>query len=170
MGGDDEISLRRRLDELSVEYELVRCDPALADTATFCAAYGYHLDDSANTIIVVGKTDPPRYAACVALATTRLDVNRAVRRRLGAKKASFAGAGETQSITGMAIGGVTPFGLPRGLPVWVDHRVMSLERVVLGGGSRNWKVVCSPQVLLRLPDADVVRDLARDEEDRGGAG
>ena len=91
----DEAALRRHLDDLGVEYELVPCDPALADTAAFCATYGYRLDESANTIVVVGKADPPKYAACVALATTRLDVNRAVRRRLGTKKASFAGAEET---------------------------------------------------------------------------
>ena len=66
------------------------CDPELADTAAFCAAYGYAMEDSANTIVVVGKGDPPRYAACVLLATTRLDVNGVVRRRLGVRKASFA--------------------------------------------------------------------------------
>jgi hypothetical protein len=29
--------------------EIVPCDPALADTAAFCAAYGYAPEDSANT-------------------------------------------------------------------------------------------------------------------------
>ena len=72
------------------EHELFACDPTLADTAAFCAAYGFAMDDSANTIVVVGKSDPPRYAACVVLATYRLDVNRAVRDRLGTRKASFA--------------------------------------------------------------------------------
>ena len=96
--------------------EVVDCDPALADTAAFCAAYGYELDDSANAIVVVGKASradvPPVYAACLVLASTRLDVNRVVRKRLGTKKASFAPADVTAEITGMAIGGVTPFALP----------------------------------------------------------
>ena len=65
------------------EYELFPCDPALADTAAFCAAYGFAPEDSANTIVVVGKGDPPVYAACVVLATHRLDVNRAVKGRFG---------------------------------------------------------------------------------------
>ena len=97
-------------------YELFACDPALADTAAFCAAYGFALEDSANTIVVVGKSDPPVYAACVVLATHRLDVNRSVRSRLGTRKASFASPGETGAITGHEIGGVTVFGLPAGLP------------------------------------------------------
>ena len=86
-------ALAQRLDALGVPYELFPCDPALADTAAFCAAYGFDPDESANTILVIGKSDPPRYAACVVLATTRLDVNRVVRDKLGTRKASFAPAG-----------------------------------------------------------------------------
>ncbi|MEX1344087.1 MAG: YbaK/EbsC family protein, partial [Candidatus Limnocylindrales bacterium] len=101
-----------RLDATTIEYEIIPCDPELADTAAFCEHYGYAREDSANTIVVVGKADPPLFAACVVLATTRLDVNRAVRRRLGTRKASFAGPDQTRALTGMAIGGVTPVGLP----------------------------------------------------------
>ncbi|MDG2261973.1 MAG: YbaK/EbsC family protein, partial [Actinomycetota bacterium] len=87
-------------------YELIDCDPDLADTAQFCEAYGYRMDESANAIIVIGKADPKLYAACLVLATTRLDVNGAVRRRLGTRKASFAPAEDTMELTGMTIGGV----------------------------------------------------------------
>lgn len=140
--------------------EVIDIDPALADTADYYAAYGYELDDSANAIVVVGKTDPPVYAACVVLASTRLDVNRAVRRRLGVKKASFAPADMTAELTGMAIGGVTPFALPAGMPLWIDARVMARDRVVVGGGSRAAKVVGPPSMLLTVPGAEVVADLA----------
>jgi prolyl-tRNA editing enzyme YbaK/EbsC (Cys-tRNA(Pro) deacylase) len=155
---------RDRLDtilrRLGRPFELFACDPALADTAQFCAAYGFELGDSANTIVVVGKADPRRYAACVVLATHRLDVNRTVRDRLGTRKASFAGGDETRTLTGMEIGGVTPFGLPPDLPVWVDAAVMTRPRIVLGGGSRSWKVIASPEVLLALPGVEVVPGLA----------
>ena len=107
-----------------------------------------------------GKSEPPRYAPCVGLATTRLDVNRAVRQRLGVRRASFASPEETQAITGMALGGVTVFGLPAGLPIWVDGRVMQRERIVLGGGSRSCKVAAAPATLRALPNVEVVDDLA----------
>jgi prolyl-tRNA editing enzyme YbaK/EbsC (Cys-tRNA(Pro) deacylase) len=152
--------LDRVLAELGVAYELFPCDPALADTAQFCAAYGFALDESANTIVVVGKSEPRVYAACVVLAPHRLDVNRTVRNRLGTRKASFAAADETRELTGMEIGGVTPFGLPPDLPIWVDAAVMDRPRVVLGGGSRNWKVIASPSILLALPNVAVVEGLA----------
>ena len=151
------------------DHELFPCDPALADTAAFCAAYGFAPEDAANTIVVIGKSDPPVYAACVVLATHRLDVNRAVRNRLGTRKASFASADETRALTGMEIGGVTSFGLPAGLPIWVDAAVMARDRVVLGGGSRSWKVIAPPAILLTLPGAEVVEALAQPRDSQPDA-
>jgi prolyl-tRNA editing enzyme YbaK/EbsC (Cys-tRNA(Pro) deacylase) len=141
------------------EHELFPCDPALADTVNFCAAYGFAMEDSANTIVVVGKGSPPVYAACVVLATHRLDVNRAVKGRFG-RKSSFASPDETRALTGHEIGGVTVFGLPADLPIWVDAAVMARERIVVGGGSRSWKVIAPPTILLTLPNMEVVDGLA----------
>jgi prolyl-tRNA editing enzyme YbaK/EbsC (Cys-tRNA(Pro) deacylase) len=162
--------LEAMLAPLDVPYELFACDPALADTGAFCAHYGFSLGDSANTIVVVGKSEPRQYAACVVLATHRLDVNRAVRAKFGRGKASFASADETAEMTGMAIGGVTPFGLPATLPVWVDADVMARPKVVLGGGSRSWKVIAPPEILLRLPATEVVEGLANPAGERDGGG
>lgn len=145
-------------------FQVVACDPDLADTAAFCEAYGYGLDQSANAIVVVGKGDPRVYVACLVLATTRLDVNGVVRKRLGVKKASFASGDETVEITGMMIGGVTPYGLPNGLPIWIDERVMSVPDVIVGGGSRDRKLLVPPASLASLPGAEVVPDLARPVE------
>ncbi|WP_040494899.1 YbaK/EbsC family protein [Ilumatobacter nonamiensis] len=153
-------ALTERLDHTGVEYEIFECDPDLADTAQFCEAYGFELGDSANTIVVVGKSDPPVHAACVVLANTRLDVNKVVRKRLGVKKASFANAEATADLTGMQIGGVTPFGLPADLPIWVDERVLSRPRIVLGGGDRSQKVIAPPTILEAI-GAEVVTDLAK---------
>jgi prolyl-tRNA editing enzyme YbaK/EbsC (Cys-tRNA(Pro) deacylase) len=150
------------------EHELFACDPALADTAAFCAAYGFALEDSANTIVVVGKSTPPVYAACVVLATHRLDVNHAVRDRLGTRKASFASPDETRALTGHEIGGVTVFGLPAGMLLWVDAAVMARPRIVLGGGSRSWKVIAPSSILLTLPNVEVVDGLANPAPPRDG--
>lgn len=151
------------LDALAgLDHEVVPCDPDLADTAAFCEAYGYSPDDSANAILVVGKSDERPMACCVVLATTRLDVNGAVRKRLGTRKASFASADETiERSGGMQIGGVTPFGLPPDIPIWIDAAVMGRERVIVGGGSRDRKVLCPPATLAALAGAEVVDDLAK---------
>lgn len=143
------------------EFEIVPCEPDLADTAQFCERYGYRLDQSANAIVVVGKGDPRLYVVCLVLATCRLDVNGVVRKRLGRKKASFASGEETVEITGMKIGGVTPYGLPDGLPIWIDSRIKLCERVIVGGGSRDRKLLVPPASLAALAGSEVVDDLAK---------
>lgn len=140
--------------------EIVPCDPALADTAAFCDAYGYATEDAANTILVVGKSDPPVYAACLVLVDSRLDVNKVVRARLGTRKASFASADDTLAICGQMIGGVTVFALPADLPIWIDARVLTRDRVIVGGGSRSCKVLVPAASLASLPGAVVVEGLA----------
>ncbi len=148
------------LDATGVPYEAMPCDPDFADTAAFCDRYGVAPEDSANTIIVVGKSEPRVYVACVVLATNRLDVNGAVKRRIGVRKVSFASADETRELTGMMIGGVTALALPQDLPLWVDSRVMARESIVLGGGSRSLKIRVAPEVFRHLPGTDVIDDLA----------
>ena len=148
------------LDRQGIAYEVMACDPGFADTAAFCAHYGIPVEDSANTIVVIGKSNPPSYAACVVLANTRLDVNRTVKQRLGARKASFASADETRELTGMLIGGVTAFGLPEGMPLWVDSRVMERPLVVLGGGNRSSKLKITPEELRKAAGLEIVEGLA----------
>ena len=102
---------------------------------------------------------------CVILATTKIDVNKVVRKKLGARKASFASPEATIDITGMTLGGVTPFGLPNNLPIWIDSRVMDCEKVIVGGGSRARKIYIDPLWLTHLPNAEIVENLARVKSD-----
>ncbi|GIH78744.1 YbaK/EbsC family protein [Planobispora longispora] len=133
-------------------------DPALADTAAFCERYGVRLDESANCVIVAAKRGGEvRYAACMVLATARADVNGVVRRRLDARKISFAQQEDAVSLTGMEYGGITPLGLPEGWPVLVDEAVAAHPGVVIGSGVRHSKLAVAGAVLAGLEGAEVLR-------------
>ena len=132
-------------------------DPELADTAAFCEAYGVTLDESANCVVVSGKRGGEvRFAACVVLATTRADVNNAVRRLLDVRKASFAPTAEAVELTGMEYGGITPVGLPADWPILVDTNVVDQSRVIIGSGIRGSKLLAATPVLAALPKAEVL--------------
>jgi len=148
------------LDALGVPYEVVRIDPAYADTAAFCEKYGFPAEQSGNTIIVGSRKEPRQFAACLVLATTRLDVNHAVRALMGVSRLSFATAEDTRALTGMMIGGVTVLALPADMSIYVDERIMALPWVILGGGSRSTKIKVSPVALERLANVRVVPGLA----------
>ena len=113
---------------------------------------------------VASRKEPKVVSLCLVLATTRLDVNHKVSELMGVKKLSFASAEETRVATGMLIGGVTPFGLPTPVPIYVDSRVMTRATVVVGGGSRSSKVKLAPEVFSRLPGCQIVEGLALDRE------
>ena len=148
------------LDGLGVPYEVIPIDPAYADTAEFCAKYEYPEDHSGNTIICASKKEPKQFSACVVAATTRLDVNHTVRRLMGVSRLSFANPEETRALTGMMIGGVTAFALPDDVPLYVDSRLMQLDYVILGSGSRSSKIKIAPEALPLLPNAQIVEGLA----------
>lgn len=136
-------------------------DPALADTAAFCERYGVSMDDSANCVVIAGRrADRVSYAACVVLAPTRADVNGCVRRRLDARKASFAAMADAVDRSRMEFGGITPIGLPPDWPVLVDAAVLRRGVVVIGSGLRRSKLALPAAALADLPGAEVVDGLA----------
>lgn len=141
-------------------FRVVPCDPDYADTFPYCEKYGVDLEDAANTILVASKRPRGKMAACVLLATTRLDVNHRVKQVMGVSRLSFANAELTQQTTGMELGGVNPFGLGDDLPLLIDAAVMERDEVLLGAGVRTAKIFADPDLLTRLPNATVVENLA----------
>ena len=132
------------LAQYEMTYTVLDCTPDFADTAAFCEHYHIALDQSANTILVASrKVEPTKYAVCVVLGTTRLDVNQKVCELLGVKRASFADAETTLQLTNMEIGGVTAFGI-EDTPIYVDSAVMRQKEVVMGGGNRSSKLLLNP--------------------------
>lgn len=156
--------IRAFLEQTGQPFEVLPCDPELADTAVFCEHYGVALENSANAILVRSKTGDKNFVVCVLLAIDRLNTNHTVRKKMGARKVSFASADETREITGMEIGGVTPLCLPDDLPIWIDETVMQCDYVVLGGGNRSSKLKVDPKLLLLQPSVEVVTGLAKNSQ------
>ena len=146
---------------LPVGSGVAEIDAQLADTAAFCEHYGVPTTASANCVIVAGRRGPDTgYAACLALATTRINVNTVVRKRLNARKASFAPMNDAVEFTGMEYGGITPVGLPADWPILVDAAVAAAPELVIGSGRRDSKLFVSGDALAALPGAEVIEGLA----------
>lgn len=132
-------------------------DPELADTAAFCERYNVGLEVSANCVIVEGRRgEESTLAAVMVLATDRADVNKTIRKHLGARKASFAPMDTATSLTAMEYGGITPIGLPAGWPVLVDESVAGGDWLVVGSGIRSSKLAIRGADLAALPNAEVL--------------
>ena len=139
----------------------VDTDPEKADTAVFSEAYDVPLEVGANCVVVAAKRGQEQVlAACVVLATTRLDINKTVRKRLGARKASFAPMDTAVAETGMEYGGITPIGLPADWPLLIDEAVAVAPYVLIGSGRRRGKLILPGAALAQLPGAEVISGLA----------
>jgi|ETNmetMinimDraft_28_1059901.scaffolds.fasta_scaffold30286_2 prolyl-tRNA editing enzyme YbaK/EbsC (Cys-tRNA(Pro) deacylase) len=153
--------IRKFLEGTKLDFEIMDCEPDLADTNIFCKKYNIEFEDAANTIVLKSKTGEIKYAACVLLATTKLDTNKTIRKKLITHKVSFASIEESQKLTNMQIGGVTPIELPIDLPIWVDSRVMQRHIIVLGGGNRTSKIKISPNIFNYTPNTEIIVGLAK---------
>lgn len=133
-------------------------NPDLADTAAFCAKYDVGLDISANCVIVEGRRgESSTLAAVMVLATDRADVNSVIRKRLGARKASFAPMTTATAESGMEYGGITPIGLPADWPILVDEAVASAGTwLIIGSGIRGSKIAIHSRELAALPGTEII--------------
>lgn len=152
-------------DEVARGVLVAGIDPDLADTAALTEAYALPPSASANCVLVAGRREgAERVAAAVVRATTRADVNNAVKRLLDVRKASFLPMDRATAESGMEYGGITPVGLPEGYRVLVDSRVAvpdeAGELVVIGSGLRRSKIALPGALLARMPGAEVVDGLA----------
>jgi prolyl-tRNA editing enzyme YbaK/EbsC (Cys-tRNA(Pro) deacylase) len=154
---------RRALTNLALldEVGVAEIDPAISDTAATQMEFGLRPDTLANCVVVSGKRGgTERFAACVVLATTRADVNGAVRRYLDVRKASFLPMERAVGLTSMEYGGITPIGLPDDWPVLIDRRVTGIDVVVIGSGVRRSKILAPGALLGALPASHVIEGLA----------
>ena len=155
-----ERKVANQMESLGVKHEMFEIDPGFADTAAFCEKYGFPMEKSGNTIVVASKRGQKKHCACIVAATDRLDVNKRVKGLMEVSRASFAGADETMALTGMMIGGVTPFGLPSDMPIYADAKLSGLDYVIIGGGSRSSKIKLAPSELGKLPNLEFIEGLS----------
>jgi Cys-tRNA(Pro) deacylase len=66
---------------------------------------------------------------------------------------------DAERYSGYVVGGISPFGTKREMPVFLDEQAILLDRLYINGGSRGFVVILSPQDLVAALGAKVV-DLA----------
>jgi Cys-tRNA(Pro) deacylase len=77
-------------------------------------------------------------------------------RQIGAKKIVPCKPEVAQRHTGYQVGGTSPFGTRKALPVYVERSILALPAIYINGGNRGFLVGLSPQVLLDLLQAQPV--------------
>ncbi len=94
-------------------------------------------DDGKNPLIVLMHGD--RKVSTKALART-----------MGVKSIAPCSPETATRHTGYAVGGTSPFGTRRKIPVYMEKTVLNLERIYINGGKRGYLVGIAPQELVRV--------------------
>lgn len=96
-------------------------------------------------------------------------VTRELARHLGVKSVAPCKPADAERHTGYRVGGTSPFGTRRALPVYVEASVLELARILINGGRRGYLVGIEPAVLTRLLQAEPVRCASRATDGEGDA-
>ena len=77
-------------------------------------------------------------------------------RQIGAKSVAPCKPEVANRHSGYLVGGTSPFGTRKAMPVYVEESILALPRIVLNGGRRGYLVGLAPQVLVPLLGAKPV--------------
>ena len=77
-------------------------------------------------------------------------------RQIGVKKVEPCTPEAANRHSGYLVGGTSPFGTRKPLPVYVETSVLALDRIYINGGRRGYLVGIDPEVLVRLLGAKSV--------------
>ncbi len=75
---------------------------------------------------------------------------KALARQLGRKTVQICRPDVAQRHSGYLVGGTSPFGTRKAMPVYVERSILALDRIYLNGGSRGFLVGISPAELVRV--------------------
>lgn len=71
-------------------------------------------------------------------------------RQIGAKSVEPCAPEVAQRHSGYLVGGTSPFGTRRAMPVYIEESILSLPRILINGGRRGYLVEIAPQVCVDL--------------------
>jgi Cys-tRNA(Pro) deacylase len=77
-------------------------------------------------------------------------------RNIGCKSVEPCKPEVAQRHTGFMVGGTSPFGTRKAMPVYVEESILSLETIYINGGRRGFLVAIKPQVVTEVLNAKAV--------------
>lgn len=125
-------------------------DPAAPSYGLEAAeALGVPPEQVFKTLLVEGE----RGLAVGVVPVSRILDLKAVAAALGVKKVAMAQPAAAERTTGYVVGGISPVGLKKALPMVVDDSALAFERVYVSGGRRGLDLSLSPTDLVRVTGA-----------------
>jgi Cys-tRNA(Pro) deacylase len=116
-------------------------------TAESSSALGVSEHEVVKTLVMEDEAARP---LLVLMHGDRTVSTRNLARQAGRKRIEPCNPETAQRHTGYMVGGTSPFGTRRDLPVFVERSIFDLQRILINGGRRGYLVGLDPRVLSDL--------------------
>lgn len=142
------------LDAAAVDYRTTEYEPPADGGYGDALVEALGLDPDTVGKTLVAALDDGRHVLAVVPVSASLDL-KALARLAGAKRAAMAEAREAERLTGSVVGGISPLGSRRSLPVFIDELLAVADEVHVSGGRRGLELSLAPADLVRAAGATV---------------
>ena len=100
--------------------------------------------------------DDKRQPLCVLMHGDRKVSTKELARQIGAKRVAPCKIDDATRHSGYQVGGCSPFGLKKPMPVYMEESILALDRILINGGKRGFLVGMSPQDIVRVVASTLV--------------
>ena len=100
--------------------------------------------------------DDKRHPLCVLMHGDRKVSTKELARQIGAKRVAPCKPEDATRHSGYQVGGCSPFGLRKPMPVFMEESILTLDRILINGGKRGFLVGMSPQEVARVVNLQLV--------------
>ncbi len=142
----------RFLRQKGVPHDVREYDHRVKGAAYAAQALDWPVAAMAKTL--VAALSDRTHCLCVLPGDVELSLKK-LARSAGVKAARMAGPGDAEKLTGYLVGGISPFGVRKRMPVWFHDTLPELDRIGINGGRRGLIVFLSPGDAVRAVDARV---------------
>ncbi len=100
--------------------------------------------------------DDKRQPLCVLMHGDRKVSTKELARQIGAKRVAPCKPEDATRHSGYQVGGCSPFGLKKPMPVYMEESIVALDRILINGGKRGFLVGMLPQDVVRVVNPKLV--------------
>jgi Cys-tRNA(Pro) deacylase len=116
-------------------------------TAASAAALGVDEHAVVKTLIFEDDTKRP---LCILMHGDREVSAKNLARAIGVKNVAPCTPEIADKHSGYQVGGTSPFGLKRAMPIYVERSITALPRIYINGGARGFLVEIDPKEAIRV--------------------
>lgn len=138
-------------------------NPEYMDGIKLCEHYDIDIKMGANCLICECKRGENKtYAALLVPTGYRYNMSSTVRKYTNSRMVSVAPLDYVLEETNMEYGSINPIGLPENWKLFIDPKVLEVERIICGSGLQKSKISLPSKYLLKLNNAEILENLAKE--------